>query len=34
MLANNLTVSVNADYVQGYSGWNGFARLWGVSVEK
>jgi peptide/nickel transport system substrate-binding protein len=34
MLANNLNVSVNAAYVQGYSTWNGFARLWGVSVEK
>ncbi|WP_240804457.1 ABC transporter substrate-binding protein [Qingshengfaniella alkalisoli] len=34
MLANNLNVSVNADYVEGYSTWNGFARLWGVSVDK
>lgn len=34
MLANNLDVSVSASYVQGYATWNGFARLWGVSVEK
>ncbi|WP_010140195.1 ABC transporter substrate-binding protein [Oceanicola sp. S124] len=34
MLANNLTVSVNASYVQDYSTWNGFARFWGVSVDR
>ena len=34
MLANNLDVSVSSSYVQGYATWNGFARLWGVSIEK
>ncbi|MEJ8473773.1 ABC transporter substrate-binding protein [Roseibium algae] len=34
MLANNLDVSVSAAYVQNYTTWNGFARLWGVSLKK
>ncbi|WP_295809148.1 ABC transporter substrate-binding protein [uncultured Nitratireductor sp.] len=34
MLANNLDVSVSASYVQNYRTWNGFTRLWGVSLDR